>query len=448
MNRRLFLKSFIFYLVSLSCSIKQTNPTKSNKKKVIIIGAGIAGSAAAQLLQSEGYEVQILEARNRIGGRILTNRERGYPIELGAAWMHGNKQNPLEPILKQFGAKTKETDYENVVLLDGESEISPEIIFNSYQKFQALLDKIKVQSENSSKDNTLRELLDFYYKKENLDDIDKKLFIYFERGIENEIGAEVSKLSGYGIFHVGDKIEGNDELICSGIDVVLHGLQKNTTVFLNQKVISIKQQTDKVFIETQNSTYSADFVIITVPVSILQKNQIIFEPPLPLEKFNSISRIPFGFYSKFILEFPEKFWTDEDAFVQLKGMKNQWFELLLNLEPYTNKPLLGFLSSGERARSVERDKNILPKAISELKKIFDVNIPPPLKTFQTDWSIDPYSLGAFTYPNKEMESLIKEYAKPQGRVFFAGEGTHEKYFSYLHGAYLSGIREAERILNL
>jgi len=109
---------------------------------------------------------------------------------------------------------------------------------------------------------------------------------------------------------------------------------------------------------------------------------------------------------------------------------------------------LGFLSSGERAKAVEKDKNLLPKAISELKKIFDVNIPSPLKTFQTDWSVDPFSLGAYTYPNREMESLVKEYAKPYGKVFFAGEGTHEKYFSYVHGAYLSGIREAERILNL
>ncbi|NBU99350.1 MAG: FAD-dependent oxidoreductase, partial [Spirochaetia bacterium] len=412
------------------------------------VGAGISGCTAAYHLKNEGYIVQILEARNRIGGRIFTNRERSYPIDLGASWMHGNKQNPLEPLLKQFGAKSKETDYENVLILNGDSELTPEVIFNSYQKFQALLDKIKAETENSIKDQNLRDHLDLYYKKEILDDFDKRLFLYFERGIENEMGAELSKLSSYGIFHTGEKIEGADELIFSGLDMILIGLLKDININLNQKVIAVRQSIDGVNIETQNNVYSADFVIITVPVPILQKNHIIFDPPLPLEKSNSISKIPFGFYSKYIIEFPEKFWTEEDAYVQLKGMKNQWYELLINLEPYTNKPVLGFLSSGERAKSVESDKNFLPKAISELKKIFDVNIPTPLKTFQTDWSIDPYSLGAFTYPNRDMDSLVKEYSKPFGKVFFAGEGTHEKYFSYLHGAYLSGIREAERILNL
>jgi monoamine oxidase len=449
MNRKFFLKSSLFYLLNLSCSTNLNKLSKNNyNKKVIIIGAGMSGCSAAYHLKNEGYTVQILEARNRIGGRVFTNRERGYPIDLGASWMHGNKQNPLEPLLRQFGAKSKETDYENVALLNGESEITPETLFNSYQKFQAILDKIKAETEFSIKDQNLRDLLDSYYKKEILDDMDKKLFIYFERGIENELGTELSKLSSYGIFHIGEKIEGGDELVYSGFDIVLLGLLKNININFNQKVISVRQFTDSVNIETQNNVYSADFVIITVPVSVLQKNHIVFDPPLPMEKSNAISKIPFGFYSKYILEFPEKFWTDEDAYVQLKGMKNQWYELLINLEPYTNKPVLGFLSSGERAKSVEKDKNLQPKAISELKKIFDVNIPAPLKTFQTDWSLDPYSLGAFTYPNREMDSLVKEYSKPFGKVFFAGEGTHEKYFSYLHGAYLSGLREAERILNL
>ena len=449
MNRKLFLKTSLFYLLNLSCSTNVTRLSKNTyNKKVIVIGAGMAGSSVAYQLKNEGYDVQILEARTRVGGRIYTNRERGYPIDLGASWMHGNKQNPLEPVIKQFGVKSKETDYENVVLLDGDSEITPEILFNSYQKFQALLDKIKAQTENSSKDQNLRDLLDMNYKKETLEDIDKKLFFYFERGIENELGAELSKLSGYGIFHIGEKIEGGDELILSGFDTILYGLLKNININFNQKVISVRQSADSVKVETQTNVFSADFVIITVPVSVLQKNSIVFDPPLPLEKSNAISKIPFGFYSKYILEFPEKFWTDEDAYVQLKGMKNQWYELLLNLEPYTNKPVLGFLSSGERAKAVEKDKNLLPKAISELKKIFDVNIPSPLKTFQTDWSVDPFSLGAYTYPSREMESLVKEYAQPYGKIFFAGEGTHEKYFSYVHGAYLSGIREAERILNL
>jgi len=79
---------------------------------------------------------------------------------------------------------------------------------------------------------------------------------------------------------------------------------------------------------------------------------------------------------------------------------------------------------------------------------FRKDIPKPKRTIQTNWFSDPFSYGSYTYSARNMNELTTEYSKPLGRLFFAGEGTHKEFYSYVHGAYLSGLREAERINQL
>jgi len=73
------------------------------KVEVIVIGAGIAGLAAARDLSIDGYDVLVLEARNRIGGRIWTSRDLGVPADLGASWIHGFEDNPISRLAKRYG---------------------------------------------------------------------------------------------------------------------------------------------------------------------------------------------------------------------------------------------------------------------------------------------------------------------------------------------------------
>lgn len=450
MNRKTFLKLSSLYLASLSCStssgIKQERQLIS--KKVLIIGAGMSGVAAAERLNSSGYEVEIFEARDRVGGRIHTNRELGVPIDLGAGWIHGNKKNPLTSLSKKYGVRTRETDFDNALILEKNKEVSSALLEKSYSKFQEILEKLKESVDSPSSDKSMRELLDIFYSKESLDSKDKKFFPLFERGLENENGLELAKISAYGFFQMGDKIEGADELVYDGYDKIVNGILGGISVRLNEQVLLVRSSNNRVEIETNRGKYFGDFVIVTVPVSVLQKNSIRFEPSLPREKTEAINRIPFGFYSKLILEFPEKFWSSEEVFTQLDGLPKQWYEILFNLENYTGKPILGFLSSGDRAKYVEKEKDILSQAKTELVSIFGSKIPSPSRFLKTNWSGDPHALGAYTAPHRDMESLIELYSKPFGKIYFAGEGTHEKYFSYVHGAYLSGLREANRLLDI
>jgi monoamine oxidase len=423
-------------------------PKTNSPKKVLVIGAGMAGISAGHFLKLAGHEVEILEARDRIGGRIWTNRE-SYPIDLGAAWIHGSNNNPLTELKNEFSVNTLPTDFDDSLVLDGNSPISKLKLYSAYKKFESFLDEGESYIEESKKNYSLRELLDIIYKQKNLTELEKKLFILFEKGIENENAAELDKASAIGYYKESDKITGQDQLVVDGYDSILKRLLGDIKVHYNQIVRKVDYQNSVSKIYTDTKTFESEFVIITLPVGVLQRNKIQFNPPLPKEKVEAISKIPFGVFNKLILEFESAFWKSKQTlFYQLNNIKSQQQDLILNLEPYLNKPILAFLYSGENAKNFEKDDQALSKAKKELFAIFGSSIPDPIRVIKTNWFADPFSHGSYTFAARNMKYLTMEYSKPIKNLFFAGEGTHKEYSSYVHGAYLSGLREAERINNI
>jgi polyamine oxidase len=103
---------------------RKAKPAKKAAPTVIIIGAGLSGSSAANALVAKGYKVTIVEARNRVGGRTWTDRKSlSKPVDLGAGWIHEADENPITDLCKKYKIAITPTDYENAVLYgkDGKS---------------------------------------------------------------------------------------------------------------------------------------------------------------------------------------------------------------------------------------------------------------------------------------------------------------------------------------
>ncbi len=144
-NRRDYLKVASIGTASelaLSCGVltpdEETelmpNQNSSTSADVLVLGAGIAGLAAARTLTDKGLSVIVLEARDRVGGRMWTDSSLGLPLDLGASWIHGVKGNPITKLAKQFGVKTVPTDDENGIAFAADGSVLPDDEFTRMER--------------------------------------------------------------------------------------------------------------------------------------------------------------------------------------------------------------------------------------------------------------------------------------------------------------------------
>jgi hypothetical protein len=210
----------------------------------------------------------------------------------------------------------------------------------------------------------------------------------------------------------------------------------------------------------QNGTVlEADAVVCTVPLGMLkipsdQPGHISFAPPLPESKQEAIRNLGCGLLNKCAMSFPAVFWQDSD-FLGLAGEEHSY--LVLNATKYTEKPILIFMYGGSFASELESwtDSEIVDDCLSVLKKICGRDVPAPVDYCITRWGQEQYSKMAFTYipPGVDgstqlsaMSEAIYDPVLPQKPlIMFAGEHTTPYHPSTIHGAFLSGIREAYRL---
>ena len=201
----------------------------------------------------------------------------------------------------------------------------------------------------------------------------------------------------------------------------------------------------------------ADAVVCTLPLGILklaaeESGGVVFEPPLDLDKQRAIERLGTGLLNKCIFSFSRVFWQDSD-FMGLADEEHSY--LVLNGMAYTGKPILIFMFGGNFAKEIEEwtDERIVEDCLSTLKRICGHYLP-PLDYQVTRWGHEHFSRMSFTYipPGvdgfaelRTMSQPIYDYKEEIPVLMFAGEHTTPYHPSTIHGAYLSGIREAYRL---
>lgn len=459
---------------------------------VIIIGAGISGLKAASDLNSKNVKTLILEARDRIGGRILTDRSNENHYDLGASWFHSTMENPLfDKFTKEWYSSKDSTfdDFNIGVLVDTESGSLP----SDCQSVNSIVDEIKYHASKNDTDESLQNALINYLNDKSylLNENEIKYSAAIYKFAELMSGCKwdmISSKFAYGPFN------GRDSFNRIGYDTVLDKIIESYNkddIKLNSVVKSIEKiqvgKADNTIIKVTTKdakSFTSKYVIVTVPLGVLKlsagdltaEGAITFKPQLPKPILDNFDKTHFSTLAKVIVEFEKPFWPDNDKFLVLSTPKDdelktklkisefdnyenaqpvKAFEfpcLISNFQKVRNVPALMFLVPSQAAKQIEGAENPREYGYQLIKPLLQKlckngEVPEPKLVLTTNWGSDPYSRGAISAcaPGDVLvnDSLIDGF----GNIRFAGEDTTYQGHCCAHGAYLSGEREASWILD-
>lgn len=455
MSRRRFLKLMGLVLLSSGASASggsmQRDEAVSNTR-TLVIGAGLAGLAAARELLRHGHQVIVLEARDRLGGRIWTSSQwPDVPLDLGATWIHGTKGNPITGLADVLKAPRLITSYDRSVIYNTSGQLltQPEAMqldAISQRVFAALR-----KAQDLDEDRSVRQAV-ASLEKEFRASPEATRFLNFclSGAIEQEFSGSASRLSAQWYDSVKE-FAGGDALFAQGFSVITNDLAQGIDVQFSQVVKEVHWRQPRVRVVTQSSEFDADNVVVTLPLGVLQSNAVIFTPALPDRKRNAIARLGMGVLNKCYLRFPRAFWPqDVDWLEYVSAQHGEWTEWV-SFQRVSQAPILLGFNAADRGRDIEALSNeqIVDSAMNTLTTIFGADIPQAIDYQVTRWATDSFAGGSYSYnavgSTPEMRNAL---ARPlNGHVFFAGEATSREFFGTAHGAYLSGLRAAKDVLS-
>ncbi len=440
MERREAIKKLITALTGFALTplLAHCDETNINPKgKIIVVGAGVSGLYAAFLLQEKGFEVEILEASNKFGGRIKELKLfADFPIELGAEEVHGQR-SLYKQLLNKTNANIVESPNTNEDFFWLDNQFMPETDVNvdgDYRKLQVLIDELQDFQGNDLN------MQDYIQQK----GITNRLYKIANAQIGNEYGTSNTRISVKGItqseqlWSAGDrnytiKNRSHYSLIEELFAPILDKIKYETVV----KKISHTPQGIAIDDE-QNQRYRADRVLLTVPLKILQDNDIAFNPPLPNNKIQAINAIGFGAGMKIILKFNARFWDSNlGSIYGLTHCPEIWSA---SAQKNSQMYVLTAFINGEDAETMSKENNYaIDLVLSQLKKCYGSATINNAFTngYIADWSKEPFIKGSYSYPKPNAPSNIREILAQNidNKLYFAGEATNTNgHFATIHGA--------------
>ena len=428
-------------------------------ERVVVVGAGIAGLTAANALAHGGVECVVLEARDRIGGRLHTVDLAGSPLDLGGSWIHMPGGNPMRAFADLVGVPCHAADpVPEIVGFDcGEGRRLPateaEAVLGLYtEAFPAAAGQLAAElgPDASAADGIeafvagaglapdparrARQMLYAAVEAESADLAERQSL----RWMWNEFEYDGN--------YFGDMPDGGYrrlvEAMATGIDVRL-GVEV-TEVALAAGGVRVRG--------ADGASEEGSHVVVTVPLGVLKWGAPRFSPALPPDRLAAIGRLGFGRFEKVALRFDEPFWRDA-GFPHLMVFPRdpgEWMIWALGLDAFGAGPaLVFFVFHSDAARLSEAGRDGAARwALGLLAEATGRPCPEPAAVAVTSWASDPYAGGAYTHiPPGASPADADLHGEPVGgRLLFAGEHTQSARMAYADGAMTSGIREAKRLL--
>ncbi len=451
MQRRKFIKDTLKSLPVLlmapsllasACGRANIDP---EDKTVIIIGAGISGLAAAKKLKEKGFKVIVLEAQDKVGGRLRSNRSLGVAFDEGASWIHGVNGNPITTLAQQAGMNTFETLDESLKSYDIGGVLRDVTTYNNTE--EAFYDVLDTLMNHGNPNQSFETVFNNLYPTQAGD----RLWRFFISTYLTFDTGDLNNLSSL-LYNEGEVFGGVEKIATNGYDTIPVYLANGLNVQLNQRVSKIDYSGKKIQVSHNTSISEADYVIVSVPLGVLKANKIQFIPDLPPTKQNAVEKVGMSCVNKFLLTWDTAFWDDVQYLSYTPDAKDK-FNYFVNVKKFhpTVNALMTF-AYADYARQTESmsDAQVIDEIMMHLRDIYGNSIPNPTNMLRTKWQSNENAFGAYSYTSvgTEMKHFGDLAAEINDKVFFAGEHTEAEYFSTAHGAYLSGIREADKIIDL
>lgn len=421
------------------------------KPKVIIIGAGFAGLAAAYKLHQRKIDFVILEARNRIGGRVFSHTidaNEKLVVELGGEWV-GNSHNRMIELCNEFKLTLFDNYLNTRLIYKGEYfdkdkwgftpewEKKFEQMKADYRKLTDTgakkLDKIDfwrylVNNGCSGKDLELRELMDSTDFGESLRHVSAYAAIgeYAESDDTNEMD---KKIKG-----------GNDRLAYALKDAI--GADK---IMMQHKVQKIEQGAKVKVTCDGGQVFDGDFIICTIPTFSAKK--INWIPALPADTQLAMNELQYARINKNAMLYSERFWKDE-SFDLVTDLPGHYFYHATKDQPSKKGVLISY-AIGDKAPVVSAQSDAwkadmintsLKQAFGDTKQFLE-------KQDNYYWGDDEYSKGAYAmYGVGQWFGLMPILQRPFMRTHFAGEHLSEDWQGFMEGAIETGEAAAGKIV--
>jgi len=402
---------------------------------VLVIGAGMAGLAAAQEMLGEGLSVTVLEARDRVGGRTYTEEDSlGVAFDHGAAWLHGGDDNPLTAVAERLGFTIATDDAPHMAYGAGDP-------LAAGAQFHHAMDATRDAWSAVEGDLPLSKAAK----------IDGPWSAAASAAMAaGSLGVEPDEASSLDWNTIHPEI--GDKLVKEGLGSVVASFAHGVPVKLETAVSKIKWGPEGVEVTANGQRYHAQKIVITVPTGVLLSGKIEFDPPLPAWKKEAIEKLPMGRYDKVAIAFDRGALPSMPAASHIAPLDvgAQVGELPIEMvaRPFDSDVVVGFIG-GDAAKLLETEgkEKMLARTVERLKRIYGDQIEDQVaRTFVTDWSADPWALGAFSAAKPGFQHMRARLQKPiDDTLFWAGEAAHEVWAQCVPGAYLTGVEAGKAI---